>query len=1257
MDRSPFLSVNEKDWIASNELAFAFLDRFPVTRGHALVVTRRVVPTWFDASPEEQAALMSLVNGVKQRLDETLAPKPTGYNVGFNCGETAGQTVMHVHVHVIPRYLGDVPDPRGGVRYVIPEKANYLVDEPSVQTAEATPKNTTNVPRLELATGYPDSTLWERLSDRMADARKIDVLASFVQPSGLAVIEGRLFETLRRDAAVRILVSDYLYISHPNALARLLAWQDTVGDDQDLRGELQARLVRHKSLSGQPESFHPKAWRIIDDHGSLVAVGSSNLSKPALETGVEWNLICSSRGHDGVPDDFVQAFGELWQSAEPLTVDLVEQYRLDAKAARRKHFEPQCIDKTTIPEPRPWQAAALKSLARLRADGFAKALISVATGMGKTWLAAFDVRQVGDALGRRPRVLVIAHRSHILTQAESVLSQLLDDAFKEGDSLASRTSWYVGSRSELDGDLVVASIQKLARPEGLKRLANEHFDYAIIDEVHHAEAPTYRRVLAKLDADFILGLTATPERTDGVDVVSIFDDNLAYHASIGTGIEEGALVPFHYVGIRDTVDFEQVPWRNGRFDPDELEQRVATSERMERLWQAIGEHPGGRTIVFCCSRRHAVFARDWLRGKGVSSAAVFSGGGGDSYGESLEQLRDGSLETLCVVDMFNEGLDVPAVDRVVMLRPTESKVVFLQQLGRGLRASMGKTRLLVIDFVGNHRLFAQRMLHLLSLGNHTAQWGDLRKWIQGASPELPEGCLLDVELGAKDLLKQFLPTGAAAGVEAYRGMRDEQGRRPTPSELIARGYIPGTISRSAGSWFAFADDEGDLSDAEQQTLRLFGDWFKTVETTSLNKSYKMVVLRVLLDQSSFFDPVGLPEFAKRCRTHMLEHPVLRRDLLEGKHAIDHRHASDTEWMAWWIKWPIDRWLDNQNGSRWFKRTGDQLQLAIDCPPELHGSLESMTEELVEGRLARYIQSKRLAELPETANSFTGKVSHANGKAIMFIPTEEKEPGRPVGPTEVQLPNGDFWTFKFVKVACNVAHPKGEKKNRLSELLRQWFGEDAGLPGTDFRVHFQLSEGRWHVQPAGVENAVAADTSKRPIADALTEPNEQGWAIEPSVKDSAKYASHVPVYDLVAAAGGFGPEGVPEEIGWIEVADRKLSTGMFAARVIGRSMEPRITNGSLCLFRPCPAGSRQNRLVLVQINTHAAPVDGGRYTVKRYHSTKGGGEDGWQHQTIELQPLNSEYSAIQIDEEAATDLRVLGEFVAVLHEATPHDESR
>ena len=196
-------------------------------------------------------------------------------------------------------------------------------------------------------------------------------------------------------------------------------------------------------------------------------------------------------------------------------------------------------------------------------------------------------------------------------------------------SVAGTTSWYIGARDDLGGDLVIASVQKLSRPEGLIRLSKESFDYAIIDEVHHAHAPTYRRVLAQLNASFVLGLTATPERGDGIDVASIFDDNLAHQATIGDGIAEESLVPFHYVGIRDTVDFEQIPWRNGKFDVSELERRVEQSERMQRLWKAMQDHPSDRTIVFCCSRRHALFARDWLRSNGISSAAVFSGEGSD----------------------------------------------------------------------------------------------------------------------------------------------------------------------------------------------------------------------------------------------------------------------------------------------------------------------------------------------------------------------------------------------------------------------------------------------------------------------------------------------------------------------------------------------------------------------------------------------------------------------------------------------------
>lgn len=1105
---SPFLAIDPAEWILSNELAFAIFDKFPVSAGHALVITKRLVPTWFEANPSEQAAVMDLVNRLKSHLDQTLRPTPAGYNVGFNAGTAAGQTVPHLHLHVIPRYEGDVPDPRGGVRFVIPDKANYLLPQrtnPARLDSQNPPPATTSI---ELNTGFPKTNLWNILSNRLYGARVVDILASFVQSSGLDLIESQLFATAQEPSRLRILVSDYLHISDPNALRRLLHWEEAIQSDPEMQGKLEVRLVELDRLSPRPASFHPKAWRIVDELGSFVAVGSSNLSRPALETGVEWNLLVSSVEQSGLPQDFAREFDLLWESSSQMTLDLIDRYAAAASQLRRTQVDLEALEafeQPEIPEPRPWQQVALASLKRVRDNGYRRALVSVATGMGKTWLAAFDVCQFGAQLGRLPTVLIIAHRTHILAQAESALLRILRANFGEVQS-----SWLIGGTTDrsrrhqeaeipephashaLTANLILASIQKLSRPESLEALAKRTFDYVVIDEVHHAAAPTYRRVLSQLNATFVLGLTATPERADGVDVASIFDDNLAHHASIGDGIAEESLVPFHYIGIRDTVKFDQIPWRNGRFDPEELERRVAVSERMERLRKTLESHPAERTIFFCCSRRHALFARDWLRSRGVKVAAIFSGEGSDRCGESLDQLRAGELDAICVVDMFNEGLDIPAVDRVVMLRPTESKVIFLQQLGRGLRASVGKTRLLVIDFVGNHRIFAFRILHLLALGRAQANLKTLRDFLEGDRPELPAGCLLDIEVSAIDMLKNFLPQGSEAALEAYRALRDELGRRPTPAELVSRSYLPSTLSKSAGSWFEFVEAEGDLSDSEHEVLSTWLDWLKTLETTKLNKSYKMILLRALLDRGKLFAEVDLADLSRWCRELLRNHPILSRDLEEGSNAIDHKSASDESWSAWWIEWPVSRWLAEQNGEKWFSCEGNLFRLTRECPVERREALESMTSELVDWRLAAYARSHGLdrvdPSLNETLKSpatsttapnldgsiasfpaplqFEAKVSHANGRPILFLPEVTSIPYRPVGPTLVSLPDGSEWEFKFVKVACNVAKPVGSTENQLSTLLHLWFGPDAGRPGTDYRVRFVREGNQWTVNLCG-----------------------------------------------------------------------------------------------------------------------------------------------------------------------------------------------
>jgi superfamily II DNA or RNA helicase/diadenosine tetraphosphate (Ap4A) HIT family hydrolase/HKD family nuclease len=1227
---SPFLEVHSSEWIVANDLAFAIYDKFPVSNGHALVISRRLIPTWFDASDVEQAAMMSLVGEVRRFLDQRLQPKPDGYNVGFNSGIAAGQTVPHLHIHVIPRYHGDVPEPTGGIRHVIPGKGNYLRESPVP----------TNPSRVAISTGHPGNPLWDEISIRLPGAREVDILASFVQLSGLDIIQEAIFAALREGAVVRMLVGDYLYISDPAALRRLFGWMQ-VAREEFGSSLFEARLVEMQSLPCQPESFHPKAWRILDESGGMLVIGSSNLSRPALKTGVEWNVVFSA-AEDSLERSLASAFTSLWEIATTLTSEACDRYAAAATKAREVRVEPEAQDVSEpLPAPRLWQENALERLGQIRSGGYGRALVAVATGLGKTWLAAFDVRAAGKTLNRRPRVLIVAHRAEILVQAERTLRRALDDQWPE-----TTVTWYLGSGNDLSGDLIVASVQKLSRPEGLKKLDKQQFDYAVIDEVHHAEAPSYRKVLARLNASFVLGLTATPERSDGVDVVTLFDDILAWQATIGDGITEGSLVPFQYVGLKDEVDFQQIPWRNGRFDPDVLEKRVENSARMAKLWTAWRTHFGTRTMVFCCSQRHALFTRNWLRERGVKAAAVFAGTGSDPRGESLRALVNGQLDAVCAVDLFNEGLDLPDVDRVVMLRPTESKVIFLQQLGRGLRAAESKSRLIVIDFIGNHRLFARRIIHLLSLRGDECTWTGLHRWLDGGTADLPPGCLLDINLEAKDLLRQFLPSNRAAAVqEAYRGMKDELGRRPTMQELFNRGFLLATIRAQHNDWFTFVRVEDDLTNEEKVALQEVDPWFRMLELTALNKSYKMIVLRVLLDMDAFWTGMEIRPLADACRAYLLAHPQLQADLQPTHEIPDHRLASSEQWATWWLDWPLDRWLDEQQGRKWFRREGERFVFAIPCAHETRAAFERMTGEVVDYRLSQYAQS-RVRQAGADGLEFVAKVSHSGGRPILFLPDQDKCPGRPVGPVEVTLPDGSAWVFRFVKVACNVAHPKGTTDNRLDELLRSWFGPDAGLPGTGFTVRFQNSTEGWRVNP------MQYLTSTQPTvpSDAISlKESLQKLLLVPSPPDHERFVQYVPVYDLEAAAGLWGPDQAPSEVGWMHIADHPLKPGMFVARVRGHSMEPKIPSGAYCLFRKCPEGTREGRIVLVQFHSMSDPEGGGRYTVKIYHSDKTMTEEGWSHQQIELRPLNRDptYQPIPVTEVEAPELTIVGEFVAVI----------
>jgi superfamily II DNA or RNA helicase/diadenosine tetraphosphate (Ap4A) HIT family hydrolase/HKD family nuclease len=796
MPRSPFLDRPASEHVASNALAFAIRDAFPVSRGHSLVVPRRLVPTWFDATREEQHALLELVEVVKKQLDAAFAPD--GYNVGFNAGEAAGQTVMHLHVHVIPRYRGDTDDPRGGVRHVLPGRCNYLAHavEP-------------------LATGGELDPFARHVLPLLRRAKDVSIVSAFVQESGLRHVEDAVHTALLGGARVRLVTGDYLEITQASALEVLLDWQETwrePDEDDPTIGTFESRVIEVNRLPGCSRSFHPKSWQLEGEGFAVAFVGSSNLSFSALTNGVEWNLRADRASEPRAWRRIREATDALWNQAQPLTSRWVADYarraRLRPTALPPAELDPDVV--AALHAPHEVQTEALAALRAARFEGRRRAIVVLATGLGKTWLAAFDYRQLWDELGRQPRLLFVAHRREILRQAAHTFRRLVHDG--NGDA---RIGWFLEEHATLDAPLVFASVAKLARAAYAERLAAHEFDYVVIDEVHHATANSYRRVLQQVDPAFLLGLTATPDRADAADVLGLFDDHVVFRADLSRGIDVGRLVPFRYFGVRDDLDYANIPWRNRRFEPHALAEAVQTEARMRTLWDAWQNHQGRRSLVFCCSIPHADFVASWLSARGLRVARVYAGPGSDDRDEALRGLADGQLDAICAIDVFNEGVDVPAIDRVVMLRPTESGVVFLQQLGRGLRVAEGKTHLTVIDFVGNHAVFLERLRTLLSLGGDQPI-AALRALVAEGHLELPGGCSVELQLEAQALLEQKLLAGGADEVERiYRELREARGARPTAGELVRMGHTLSAIARRHGSWLGFVRAEGDLT-AEQQ---------------------------------------------------------------------------------------------------------------------------------------------------------------------------------------------------------------------------------------------------------------------------------------------------------------------------------------------------------------------------------------------------------------------------------------------------------
>lgn len=784
------------------------------------------------------------------------------------------------------------------------------------------------VPSQRLVTGGTDHFL-PHLSEAFTWATQADLAVAFIKTTGLRLLLPDLESMVEAGTPqrVRVLTSDYLDITDPEALRLLLL--------------LQERGAEVRVYTTQEGSFHLKAYIFAKLDGHLLAagtafIGSSNISRQALQDGLEWNYRVVYPGDSGLLEAR-HRFDELF--GHPKTVGLSDAW-IEAYEQRRlppsRSIAPGSHEQEAPPEPTKIQHEALAALTASREGGYRRGLVVLATGLGKTWLAAFDAVRMGAR-----RILFVAHREEILGQAAATFVRILPKK---------RVGYYTGRSRDADVDVLCASVQTLAKAEHLERFAPQHFDYVVIDEFHHAAAGTYRRLLAHFAPSFLLGLTATPDRTDQSDILSLCDDNLVYSCHLFAGIQAGLLAPFHYHGIQDeSVDYREVPWRNGRFDPEQLSNKLATLARARhalREWRSKAQQ---RTLAFCVSTRHADYMAEQFSRAGVAAAAVYSG---STLGraQALEKLHAGTLKVVFSVDLFNEGVDLPSIDTVMMLRPTESKILFLQQLGRGLRRSEGKQHLVVLDFIGNHHSFLQKPQALFGVGSTYQALAAFARKAERHALDLPAGCYVNYDLAIIDFLKSLDSSGPQ---KDYEALRDVLGRRPTLTEFHRSGSSVQAMRQQAGQWFALVRTMGDLSELESAVAERFQALLREVEVTAMTKSFKMVLLEALFELDGLGQPVPLKALAQQSRGVLDRRRPLLADLPTEVRTIA---AADPAWARYWRDNPVKAWTGGNRPpgtTAPFKLEGSTFALTQSVPAELAPALAAMLQELVDYRLAAY----------------------------------------------------------------------------------------------------------------------------------------------------------------------------------------------------------------------------------------------------------------------------------------------------------------
>jgi len=1090
-------------------------------------------------------------------------------------------------------------------------------------------------PELLVNRKIPRKKVLSTILKELESCESFYISVAFVTTSGVAALINTFKSLEEKNVKGKILVSQYLNFTQPEALKRLSQFKN-----------IELKIVTK-------ENSHSKGYIFKHTEYYNLIIGSSNLTSSALSTNKEWNMKVSARNSSSIVDKVITEFQDDFKIGEIVNETYIKNYEEIYKKQFLvyKKSEEELSKKIDLEiTPNSMQTEALENLTKLRKESN-KALIISATGTGKTYLAAFDAKEFNPK-----KLLFVVHRRTIAEKSMETFQTIFGNTKTMG--------LYSGQKRELDKDFVFSTVQTISKSNHLRQFDNTFFDYIIIDESHRSGADSYIRLIEYFKPRFLLGMTATPDRTDDKDIYSLFDHNIAYEIRLNKAMEEDMLIPFHYYGVTDLSVNDEILENESDF------KLLTADERVNKIIDKIefyGSDNGiTRGLIFCSKKIEAKELSEKFNQKGYKTVALTGDSSEEERALAIDNLESEDLsiklDYIFTVDIFNEGIDIPKINQIVMIRPTQSAIIFIQQLGRGLRKTNNKYYLTVIDFIGNYK--NNYLIPVALYGDTSFNKDKIRKLISEGSSMIPGESTINFDEITKEKIYASIDSAKMQLLTDlkidYNNLKSRIGRTPMMIDFVKNeARDPFSFIEYSKSYFNFINKidksfDKPLDKKPSELLELFSK-----EINNAKRIEESLIIKELLDSHELsisklneliFDKYQYRpslETIKSCVSNInfsfirkkekiilleknnlkfhddfiksLSNETFKKFLLDSVnysiYTFNNNYSKDCykDGLLLFNKYSrkdvcrLLNWENDISSTIYGYRTRNEITpcfVTYHKSDDIEDTIKYNDYFISPSVFAWESRSNRKLSSQEIKNVINSK------RILLFVKKEDAE-------------GTDFYFMGDASI--------------IKDSIQQAEMPDSGKPVVHFK--FQLEQ---PVKDDLYNYIIAINKKEQPKT--ISKP-----ALQLIENEQELSVFTIPLYDFYAAAGSFSEMQDEKEYKLTSVPLRFASDDYFACRVIGESMNKTIPNNSICIFKKSVTGSRTGKILLIENRDSFDPDFNSAFTVKTYSSEKTITEEGWQHNSIVLMPnsYDDSFKNLIIDDENSNEMRIIGEFVKIL----------